>query len=97
MIASDNVLISSKGYGFNPEGEVQETSVLRHHIPEVAPGEYALIEPIDPNVFHLNNEYWVSYYIQERIFDKKFVFPPEMIEEENYVYIKQIDLEGILQ
>jgi len=33
-----------------------------------------LIEPIDPNVLHLNNEYWVSYYIGSQIYDKRFVF-----------------------
>ena len=92
----DNVLISSKGYGFNREGEVQETSVLRHHIPAVAPGEYALIEPIDPNVFHLNNEYWVSYYVDGQIYDKKFIFVPDSIVESNLIFIPLLNMEGVL-
>ncbi|KOY86424.1 hypothetical protein AD998_09955 [bacterium 336/3] len=91
-----NVIISCRGYG-EINGEKRATSTLRYFFEHIPALSSHLIEPISPEVFVLSSEYWVSYYIQERIFDKKFVFPPEMIEEENYVYIKQIDLEGILQ
>ncbi len=91
-----NVFIRSKGYGFNEEGEKQETSTLRHHIPEVEAGEYALIEPIDPTVFHLNNEYWVSYFVENQVYDKKFIFVPDTIVESNLIFIPQINMEGVL-
>ncbi|HMQ00750.1 MAG TPA: hypothetical protein PKC24_13300, partial [Cyclobacteriaceae bacterium] len=55
-----------------------------------------LIEPIDPALFHLNNEYWVSYYLQGKLFDKRFVFVPETICEENLTFIKELELEGVL-
>jgi hypothetical protein len=54
------------------------------------------IEPISPEVFHINNEYWVSYYIGNQIFDKKFIFVPESIREENLIPIAQLGLEGVL-
>lgn len=92
----ENVFIRSKGYGVNEEGEKQETSTLRHHIPLVAPGEYALIEPIDPTVFHLNNEYWVSYFVDNQVYDKKFIFVPDTIVESNLIFIPQINMEGVL-
>jgi hypothetical protein len=64
---------------------------------ETVPGNSAaLIEPIDPAIFHLNNEYWVSYYIGRQIFDKKFVFVPDAIREENISFIKELDMEGVL-
>jgi|JI8StandDraft_2_1071088.scaffolds.fasta_scaffold05694_3 hypothetical protein len=91
-----NVIISCRGYG-EINGEKRTTSTLRYFFEHVPALSSYLIEPISPEVFVLSSEYWVSYYIQERIFDKKFVFPPEMMEEGNYTYIKQIDLEGILQ
>ncbi|HEY8401968.1 MAG TPA: hypothetical protein VIK89_11935 [Cytophagaceae bacterium] len=90
-----NILVSSKGYG-TKDGEEQKTSVLRHHIPELGPKSTALIEPIDPAVFHLYNEYWLSYFIDHQIFDKKFIFVPDTIIEENLVYIPILDQEGIL-
>jgi len=91
-----NVIITCRGYG-EIAGEARATSTLRYFF-EVVPalGTY-LIEPINPEVFALSSEYWVSYYIEDKIFDKKFVFTPELIEQADYKYIKQIDLEGILQ
>jgi hypothetical protein len=54
------------------------------------------IELIDPSVFHLNNEYWISYFIGSQIYDKKFIFVPETIIEQNLVQIPQLGLKGIL-
>lgn len=93
--AIENTLVASKGYG-ERDGERQETSVLRHFLQTVPPNSATLIEPIDPAVFHLNNEYWVSYYIDRQIFDKRFVFVPDSIREENLSFIKEIDMEGVL-
>lgn len=89
------VMITSKGYGFK-EGKEQKTSVLRHMIPHLEAGEYALIEPMDPSVFHLNNEYWVSYFIEKQLYDKKYIFVPDSIKDENLVYIKELDQKGVL-
>jgi hypothetical protein len=91
----ENTLVSSKGYG-EKGGEKQETSTLRHFLQTVQPNSATLIEPIDPEVFHLNNEYWVSYYIDRQIFDKRFVFVPDSIREENMSFIKEIEMEGVL-
>lgn len=91
----ENVMITSRGYG-ETKSEKQQTSILRHLLPFVEPGMYALIEPIDPSVFHLNNEYWVSYYINGQVYDKKFIFVPDSIVEENLTFIKELDMKGIL-
>jgi len=91
----ENALVASKGYG-QKDGEEQQTSVLRHFIETVPAESAALVEPIDPAVFHLNNEYWVSYYIGTTIFDKRFVFVPDSIREDNLIFIKELDLKGIV-
>jgi|SRR5690606_758071 len=91
----ENALVASKGYGVK-DGEEQQTSTLRHFLETVAAESAALIEPIDPAVFHLNNEYWVSYYIDNKIYDKRFVFVPDSIHENNITYIKELEMEGIL-
>lgn len=90
-----NVLISSKGYG-EVNGEAIKTSVLRHMIGTLAPNAYALIEPIDPSVFKISNEFWVSFYIGQKIFDKKYIFLPETIIESNLIPIPEIGAEGVL-
>jgi len=91
----ENVFVRSKGYG-EQQGKKQETSVLRHHFPTIEQGAITLIEPIDPALFPLSNEYWVSYYIGRQIYDKKFIFPPESIIEENFIQIPELKIPGIL-
>jgi hypothetical protein len=91
----ENTLVASKGYG-EKDGVKQETSILRHFLETVPARSAALIEPIDPAVFHLNNEYWVSYYVGRDIYDKKFVFVPDAIREENISFIRELEMEGVL-
>jgi len=94
-VAIENTLVASTGYG-EKNGETQKTSTLRHFLQTVPAKESVLIEPIDSGVFHLNNEYWVSYYIGTQIYDKRFVFVPDTIREENLTFIKELNREGVL-
>ena len=91
----ETVMVTSKGYG-EKQGEEQKTSVLRHMIPHLESGEYALIESIDPQVFHLNNEYWVSFFIDGQLYDKKYIFVPDSIVKENLSFISELEMEGVL-
>lgn len=91
-----NLLITSKGYGHKEDGEKLATSTLRHHFDDLGADEYALIEPIDPALFELANEFWLSYYVGKEIFDKKFIFVPGSIMEENLVFIPQLQLKGVM-
>ena len=91
----ENTLVASKGYG-KQNGEAQKTSTLRHFLETVEANQTAQIELIQPEVFHLNNEYWVSYYVGGQIYDKRFTFVPDSISTENLIYIKELDTKGIL-
>jgi len=91
----ENVLITSKGYG-EKDGEQVKTSVLRHMFPVVPAGTYKLIEPIDEATFGLNNEYWLSYYIGNEIYDKKFIFLPESIIDINFIRIPVVNKPGVM-
>ena len=91
----DTVLINSKGYG-DKDGLRQVTSTMRRMI-EVLPGSsYGMFESIDPDVFHLTNEYFVTYYKDGKIYDKNFVFVPETIIKENLIDIELIGKKGVL-
>ena len=91
----ENVLISTKGYGELNEQEVK-TSVLRHMFDQMAPKSALQVEPIDPALFQITNEFWVSYYIGRNIHDKRFLFVPGSIMEENIIPISILDKEGVL-
>jgi hypothetical protein len=91
----ENVIVASKGYGLY-KGEEVKTSVLRHYLGSFQPLDIRLIEPIQKEMFGLNNEYWVSFYIGQNIFDKKFIFLPESITEDNFIRIPFIDRPGVM-
>ncbi|WP_242922032.1 hypothetical protein [Pontibacter liquoris] len=90
-----NVLITSKGYG-TVDGEEVKTSVLRHMFEQVEARSFVQIEPIDPGIFHINNEYWVSYYVDNQVYDKKYIFVPDSITEEHLIDISMLQMQGVL-
>ncbi|GAB5416710.1 MAG: hypothetical protein Crog4KO_21990 [Crocinitomicaceae bacterium] len=93
----EGIIITSKGYGVNANtGEKVETSMLRHSIELLLPKEAAKIEPIMEEVFGLANEYWVSFYLDSTMYDKKFVFLPETISEANMQMIPVLGAKGVM-
>jgi len=94
-VAIDNVLITSRGYG-EKDGEQVKTSTLRHMFPVVLSGASVLLEPIAEETFGLTNEYWLSYYIDGQIFDKKFIFLPESIVESNFIKLPVLNKPGVM-
>lgn len=94
-IGISNVMVSSKGYG-EKNGKQVKTSILRHFLADINPSSFAAIEAIDTEVFGLTNEYWLSYYIDGTIYDKKFIFLPESIADENLIKIPIVNRPGVM-
>jgi len=93
----EGIIVCSKGYGEDPSsGEKIKTSTLRHTIEVLLPNEAAKIEPIMEEVFSLYNEYWVSFWVDGILYDKKYVFHPEQIYESNFKHIDALNKKGIL-
>ena len=93
----EGIIISSTGYGQNTKtGDRIKTSTLRHSIEVLLPNEAARIEPIMPEVFGLSNEYWVSFWVNEVMYDKRFVFPAESISEKNMQMIEILGQKGVI-
>jgi hypothetical protein len=77
-------------------GEKIKTSTLRYYIEIMLPNEAARIEPIMPEVFGIANEYWVSFWVNDVLYDKKFVFPAGIITESNVKLIEQLGVPGVI-
>lgn len=90
-----NVFVTSKGYGVKDDRDVK-TTTLRHFIGDVEAGSAIKIEAIDQQVFGLTNEYWLSYYIDSTIYDKKYIFLPESIVDENLSKVPLVNKPGVL-
>lgn len=90
-----NVLVNSKGYG-EIDGEQKKTTILRHYFVEVGPQRCVQIEPIQPKVFALTNEYWVSFQHDGYMYDKKYVFVKGSISEHHFTSIPFINQRGVM-
>jgi hypothetical protein len=93
----EGIIITSTGYGENANtGEKIKTSTLRHSLEVLLPQEAAKIEPLMEDVFALSNEYWVSFWVNEIMYDKKFIFLPETITPDRMKPIPLLGEKGIL-
>jgi hypothetical protein len=91
----EGVLVTSTGYGELNEEKVK-TSTLRHFLDEVEPKSFVKIEPIIEEVFGINNEYWLSFYFNKTMYDKRYVFLAESITEANFTNIPLINKKGVM-
>lgn len=93
----EGIIVTSTGYGENANtGESIRTSTLRHSLEVLLPNEAAKIEPIMEEVFGLANEYWVSFWVNEVMYDKKFVFLPETISPSKMKLIPVLGARGVM-
>lgn len=90
-----NVMVTSTGFGKNKDEE-QKTSTLRYAFSQIKGNGFEQIELIDPSVFHLNNEYWISFWIDDKLFDKRYLFVPDSLSEQHFTEIPVIGEKGIL-
>ena len=91
----EGVLVTSHGYGKLNEEDVK-TSTLRHFLDEVGPKSFVKFEPIIETLFGLNNEYWVSFFLNKVMYDKKYIFLPETIKEEHFILIPYLNKKGVM-
>lgn len=93
----EGIIITSRGYGENVStGEKVKTSTLRHSLEVLLPDEAAKIEPIMEDLFGLTNEYWVSFWAEDVMYDKKFIFLPDSIHEQNFTEIPKLGRKGVI-
>lgn len=93
----EGIIITCVGYLENPDsGQPIKTSVLRHSLEIMLPNEAARIELIMPEVFRLYNEYWVSFWVNDDLFDKKFIIPPFAIDKEKMNFIEAVGSKGLV-
>ena len=90
-----DIIIVSKGYGTINNEEIK-TSTLRHFFDDLRTNSFQKVEKIMPEVFGLNNEYMLTFYIDGVIYDRKYIFVPDSVLEDNLIQIPLIDRPGIL-
>lgn len=91
----EHVLVASRGYG-EREGEEIKTSVLRHYY-ELIPARTACkVENIYPELSDINHEFWVSFSLDNFLFDRKYTFVPGSISDDLFGSIPLLGRKGVM-
>ena len=85
------VLITVQGYN-----DTQMTTHMRHKIAVLPAKGYAKIEFIEERVFKLDNFYTVSYFLGNKMYEKRWEFPANTIKEKNTVEVPVMRKKGVL-
>ena len=91
----DGVMVVSKAFG-TIAGEMKKTSLLRHAFAEIPEVSVAKIELIEKSVLALNNEFMVTFFIGNTLYDKKFVFKANSIQETNQEEVPILFVDGVI-
>lgn len=91
----DNVMIVSKAFG-TVNGEMCKTSLLRHAYLEVPPHAAIKIEMMTEDVLALNNEFMVTYFQGSKLYDIKFIFKSNTINENSTRDLPVLEKKGVL-
>lgn len=91
----EGVLVTSKGYG-KQNGEQVKTSTMRHSLDVVEATSVKLIEAIDAELFSLSHEFWLSFWIDGKMYDKKYVFVTESIRDDNFTTVPLLGRKGVM-
>lgn len=95
--ALEQLLVSSNGYvTIEKTKEKIKTTTLRKSFGTIEPRSSTKIEPIMEDVLKLNNEYLISFWIGDQLYDKKFIFLAESIKEENFVNVPILNKKGVV-
>jgi hypothetical protein len=85
------VLVVSVGF----DGE-RKTSTMRHGIGLVGAKSFEKIELMTEEVLALNNEFFVTFYADAKLYEKRFLFEKNSINPQAFTYIPIIEKEGVL-
>lgn len=91
----DNVMVVSKAYG-TIDGEMKKTSLLRHAFQLIPSVSVVKVELIEKSVLALNNEFMVSYFMGNKMYDKKFIFRTNTINERAMEEVPILFVNGVI-
>ena len=74
----DGVMVVSKAFG-TIDGEMRKTSSLRHAFVEIPAISVKKVEMIEKSVLTLNNEFMLTYFISDTLYDKVFIFKTNFV------------------
>ncbi len=90
-VALEMVLIMSRGFS-----ETKATSTMRHKLDKLPAKSYAKIELMQEEILALNNEFKVTFFEDNKMFDKTYVFRKNTINTKALQAIPLMEARGVL-
>ena len=91
----ESVMVVSKAFG-TVDGEMKKTSLLRHAFVEIPAVSVVKVEMLEKSVTTLNNEFMVTFFIGNTLYDKKFTFNANSISESNVEEVPILFVDGVI-
>lgn len=91
----DSVMVVSKAFG-TIYGDMKKTSLLRHAFIEIPPVSVVKIEMVEKSVLALNNEFMVTFFIGNTLYDKKYIFKSHSINEDFVEEVPILFVDGVI-
>ena len=91
----DSVMVVSKAFG-TIDGEIKKTSLLRHAFIKIPADSVVKVEMLEKSVTSLNNEFMVTFFIGNTLYDKKFTFNANSISENNVEEVPILFVDGVI-
>ena len=85
------LVIVSQGFS-----ETKTTSLLRKKLAILPANSFAKIEYIQPELFKLNNRFQVTFFEENTLFEKTFLFKENTVKESALRNISEIKKRGVL-
>ena len=90
-IDMEMIVIVSQGFS-----KTKKSTLLRKKLDNLPANSFAKIEFVQPELFVLNNRFQVSFFENNQLKDKTFLFKQNTIKESNLRMIPEIKKRGIL-
>ncbi len=87
----ETVLIIAQGYS-----EKKMTSPMRKTVQMIPARGFAKIEYIDESVFGVDNFFTITYFLENKMYDKRFEIPRNAIDQDSTVTLPVMPNKGIL-
>ena len=91
----ESVMVVSKAFG-TIDGEMKKTSLLRHAFIEVPAVSVVKVEMIEKSVLALNNEFMLTFFMDGKLYDKKFIFKANSINEKEVEEVPILFVDGVM-
>lgn len=90
-----DIMVVSKAFG-TLNGEMRKTSLMRHALVEMPAVSAVKIEMVETSVLALNNEFMLTFFIGNTLYDRKYIFKANSINEKNLQEVPVLFKDGVI-